>query len=189
MAHPDDSTESLHLITDDAMLVGAPLIHDFFDAKLTGRSTVVSPRGLPVAASDSTVAASKAVAAVGVNYHVVGIFGGQSSGKSTLLNYVFGTDFKTMDSQGGQHQTTKGAFLNKSSRGSNLFIVDFEGTDGVERGEDQSFERQLSLFALSITDTLIVNMWAKDVGRYNAANMALLRIVFEVNLQLFFPQR
>lgn len=133
--------------------------------------------------------------AVGVNYHVVGVFGGQSSGKSTLLNHLFGTTFQTLDESVRRGQTTKGAFVgsanstlegfSRSATESPLLVVDFEGTDGLERGEDQSFERQLSLFGLSIADTLIINMWAVDVGRFNAANLSLLRTIFEVNLQLF----
>eukprot|EP00758_Cryptobia_borreli_P009621 Tbor_TRINITY_DN5495_c1_g4::TRINITY_DN5495_c1_g4_i1::g.24266::m.24266 len=94
---------------------------------------------------------------IGLKYHVVGVFGGQSSGKSTLLNHVFGTVFKTMDAEGGRQQTTKGAFLAICSpddmessetphacdvmpKKNPILVVDFEGTDGVERGEDQSFE-------------------------------------------------
>lgn len=172
---------SVHLIGDDGELIPQQKLLEFFSSQL------VKP--------------NETVKDVGVQYHVVGVFGGQSSGKSTLLNEVFGTHFQTMDEELGRQQTTKGAFLaqyvpNKapseaeaegltSSGTPPLFIVDFEGTDGMERGEDQSFERQLSLFALSVVDTLIINMWAVDVGRYNAANMALLRTVFEVNLQLF----
>lgn len=41
-------------------------------------------------------------------------------------------------------------------------IMDLEGSDGRERGEDDtSFERQSALFALSAADVLLVNMWAK----------------------------
>eukprot|EP00744_Colponema_vietnamica_P004255 GILI01006392.1.p1 GENE.GILI01006392.1~~GILI01006392.1.p1 ORF type:complete len:991 (-),score=209.82 GILI01006392.1:130-2778(-) len=118
-----------------------------------------------------------------------------------------------MNAEEGRHQTTKGAFmsvttsepghldvpLNPAEGDSTvprpgrpalplkdpLLVVDFEGTDGAERGEDQSLERHLSLFALSIADTLIVNMWTTEVGRFNGANLSLLRTVFEVNLQLF----
>jgi hypothetical protein len=123
-------------------------------------------------------------------YRVVGVFGGQSSGKSTLLNLLFGTKFQTMvEEDSGRAQTTLGCFMgravNAKNAGQNLFVLDFEGTDGMERGEDQNFEKQLSLFALSVADTLIVNMWSTEVGRFNAANLALLRTVFEVNLQLF----
>jgi Root hair defective 3 GTP-binding protein (RHD3) len=40
--------------------------------------------------------------------------------------------------------------------------MDLEGSDGRERGEDDtSFERQSALFALSAADVLLVNMWAK----------------------------
>ena len=34
-------------------------------------------------------------------------------------------------------------------------------------------------FALVISEVLLVNMWMQDIGRYNAANLALLKIVFE----------
>lgn len=130
---------------------------------------------------------------IGINYHVVCIFGGQSSGKSTLLNELFGTSFQMLNSKVRRGQTTQGAFLGTPSpelnqdrsTSSPLLIMDLEGTDGIERGEDQSFERQLSLFGLSVADTLIINMWAVDVGRMNASNLSLLRTIFEVNLHLF----
>ncbi|CCW70536.1 unnamed protein product [Phytomonas sp. Hart1] len=133
---------------------------------------------------------------IGSNYHIVGVLGAQSSGKSTLLNHLFTTNFQMLDESVRRGQTTKGVFLSRSNIGpgvndsqvktsSPLLVVDFEGTDGLERGEDQSFERQLSLFALCMADTLILNMWAVDVGRFNAANMSLLRTIFEINLQLF----
>jgi protein SEY1 len=62
-----------------------------------------------------------------------------------------------------------------------------EGTDSKERGgeENLGFERKISLFALSMTEVLIVNMWHQDIGRYNASNYSLLKTVFELNLQLF----
>lgn len=154
---------------------------------------------------------SDALCRAGVNYHVVGIFGGQSGGKSTLMNCLFNTDFKTMDETKRRGQTTKGAFIARAESfasltsdneqigaaangkgndfvSSPLFVLDFEGTDGIERGENQIFERKLSLFGLSVADILVINMWAVDVGRFNAANMSLLRTIFEVNLQLFLHE-
>lgn len=180
----------LHIIDDAGSLVSLNEMYTFFESTLSGEP-----------ASPTSFQHIKATKACGVRYHVVGVFGGQSSGKSTLLNELFKTNFETMDEASGRHQTTKGAFMakfdqstdcgvdeeapTKENSSSALFVMDFEGTDGIERGEDQSFERQLSLFALSVADTLIINMWAVDVGRYNAANMSLLRTIFEVNLQLF----
>lgn len=63
--------------------------------------------------------------------------------------------------------------------------MDVEGTDGVERGSDQAFERQSALFVISLAKVLLVNLWFHDVGRYSAANMPLLEIIFELNLRLF----
>ena len=52
-----------------------------------------------------------------------------------------------------------------------------------ERGEDDtSFERQSSLFALAVADVLLVNMWAKDVGREAGSGKPLLKTIFQVRL-------
>lgn len=203
---------SLHIIDDDGHLQSEKRLAEF----------------LAVTAGTKAGNNEKILQAVGMNYHVVGVFGGQSSGKSTLLNRLFGTNFQTLDETVRRGQTTKGAFMATanealegfvaggdptaaasgntdaadaavgrssddeagagtvvSSAKAPLLVIDFEGTDGLERGEDQSFERHLSLFGLSVADTLIINMWAVDVGRFNAANLSLLRTIFEVNLQLF----
>lgn len=42
------------------------------------------------------------------NYKIISIVGSQSSGKSTLLNAVFNTDFQVLDANDGIRQTTKG---------------------------------------------------------------------------------
>jgi len=49
----------------------------------------------------------------------------------------------------------------------------------------QAFERKTSLFSLALSEVLLINMWTTDVGRHDAANYGLLKIVFELNLQLF----
>lgn len=67
----------------------------------------------------------------------------------------------------------------------NVMVMDVEGTDGRERGEDQDFERKSALFSLASSEVLIVNMWEHQIGLYNGANMGLLKTVFEVNLGLF----
>lgn len=130
------------------------------------------------------------------NYHVISVFGSQSSGKSTLLNVLFNTQFDTMDAQLKRQQTTKGIWLahthdinNNSGDHSPLkeeiFVLDVEGSDGAERGEDQDFERKAALFAISVSEVLIVNLWEQQIGLYQGNNMALLKTVFEVNLSLF----
>lgn len=130
----------------------------------------------------------------GFNYHIISVFGSQSTGKSTLLNYLFGTQFGVMSEQ-ERRQTTKGIWMSKNKRehsngegvamADNILVMDVEGTDGRERGEDQDFERKSALFALATSEVLIVNIWEHQVGLYQGANMGLLKTVFEVNLQLF----
>lgn len=98
-------------------------------------------------------------------------------------------------SEDERKQTTKGIWLSKNkkthastdskSMADNILIMDVEGTDGRERGEDQDFERKSALFALATSEVLIVNIWEHQVGLYQGANMGLLKVVFEVNLELF----
>src|SRR4051794_33643513 len=64
----------------------------------------------------------------------------------TLLNLLFGTQFVVMDSSLGRNQTTKGVWLGKSTTaGADLLILDVEGTDGRERGEEQKVRRTVCL--------------------------------------------
>ncbi|QSL64677.1 hypothetical protein MERGE_001979 [Pneumocystis wakefieldiae] len=123
----------------------------------------------------------------GIDYNVVAVLGSQSTGKSTLLNKLFSTCFSTMDSL-VRKQTTKGIFY-ILSRNTNILIMDVEGMDGRERGEDQDFERKSALFALAISDVIIINLWEHQIGLYQGANMGLLKTIFEVNLQLFQKNR
>ncbi|ODV77171.1 putative stress-related vesicular transport protein [Suhomyces tanzawaensis NRRL Y-17324] len=130
---------------------------------------------------------------VGNDYHIISVFGSQSTGKSTLLNRLFNTNFDVME-ESRRQQTTKGIWMavspevsTTSSKKSteNVFVMDVEGTDGRERGEDQDFERKAALFALATSEILIINIWETQVGLYQGANMGLLKTVFEVNLSLF----
>lgn len=83
-----------------------------------------------------------------------------------------------------------------------VMVMDVEGTDGRERGEDQvrpsshsfslyeltilqDFERKSALFSLASSEVMIINLWEHQVGLYQGANMGLLKTVFEVNLGLF----
>lgn len=106
-----------------------------------------------------------------------------------------------MDALGGRKQTTRGIWLapaaSSSGRGTStlslspppalpLLVLDLEGSDGRERGEDDAaFERRAALFALAVADAVVVNMWAKDVGREAGAGKPLLKTILHVNLKLF----
>ena len=113
------------------------------------------------------------------------IIGCQSTGKSTLLNFLFDTSFDTLDATKGRNQTTRGIHLSFNPDCKSL-VIDIEGTDSQVRGEDgQAFEHMSALFALAISDVLMVNMWTSEIGRYKAASVGLLKTIFEVNLKLF----
>ncbi|KAI9469940.1 MAG: RHD3/Sey1 [Benjaminiella poitrasii] len=127
------------------------------------------------------------LADAGFKYDVVAVFGSQSTGKSTLLNRLFGTSFDEMD-ENQRKQTTKGIWLSRG-RGMHVLVMDVEGTDGRERGEDQDFERKSALFSMATSEVIILNLWEHQVGLYQGANMGLLKTVFEVNLQLFQNQK
>ncbi|KAL0743708.1 hypothetical protein Bca4012_085221 [Brassica carinata] len=126
----------------------------------------------------------------GLSYAVVSIMGPQSSGKSTLLNHLFGTNFREMDAFRGRH-TTKGIWIARCAGIEPCTVVmDLEGTDGRERGEDDTaFEKQSALFALAVSDIVLINMWCHDIGREQAANKPLLKTVFQVMMRLFSPRK
>lgn len=127
----------------------------------------------------------------GLSYAIVAIIGSQSSGKSTLMNQTFHTNFEEMDAYNGRGQTTKGIWIAKCSDIDPFTIaMDFEGTDSNQRGEDDTaFEKQSTLFALEIADVVLINMWYKDIGLENAASRPLLKTVFQVMKRLFKPRK
>nr|XP_034891432.1 protein ROOT HAIR DEFECTIVE 3 homolog 2-like [Populus alba]TKR99392.1 protein ROOT HAIR DEFECTIVE 3-like 2-like [Populus alba] len=123
-----------------------------------------------------------------LSYAAVAIIGPQSSGKSTLLNQLFRTDFTMMDAYEGRGQTTQGIWIGKGI-GIEPFTIamDVEGSDSSERGQDgtTTFEKRSALFALAIADIVIINMWCHDIGREHAASRPLLKTVFEAMTRLF----
>ncbi|KAK8468833.1 hypothetical protein PHAVU_006G130800 [Phaseolus vulgaris] len=131
------------------------------------------------------------LASCGLSYAVVAIMGPQSSGKSTLMNHLFHTSFREMDAFRGRSQTTKGIWIAKCvGIEPSTIAMDLEGTDGRERGEDDTaFEKQSALFALAVSDIVLINMWCHDIGREQAANKPLLKTVFQVMMRLFSPRK
>ncbi|XP_021827145.1 protein ROOT HAIR DEFECTIVE 3-like [Prunus avium] len=127
---------------------------------------------------------------VGLSYLVVAIIGPQSSGKSTLLNHLFHTNFKEMDAYRGRSQTTKGIWVAKCPTNHPFTLVmDMEGTDGKQRGEDTAFEKQSTLFALAVADIVLINIWCHDIGREHASNVPLLNTAFQMMMRLFGPRK
>ena len=100
---------------------------------------------------------------------VLSIFGPQSSGKSTLLNYCFGCKFLT-----SAGRCTRGIYgslsrLSRPVNNSNNFLIrDTEGLDAIEREniKDTSaihFDRTMVLFCLSVSQVVIINVKG-DIG-------------------------
>lgn len=65
-------------------------------------------------------------------YHTISVIGSQSSGKSTLLNALFGTTFDELNRKKRIGQTTKGIWYSINSSDS-IMVVDVEGSDSNER--------------------------------------------------------
>ncbi|XP_070050191.1 protein ROOT HAIR DEFECTIVE 3-like isoform X2 [Nicotiana tomentosiformis] len=88
--------------------------------------------------------------------------------KSTLLNHLFYTNFREMDAFRGRSQTTKGIWIAKAVGIEPLTIVmDLEGTDGRERGEDDTtFKKQSALFALAVADVVLINIFGAFGDRF-----------------------
>ncbi|KAK1422516.1 hypothetical protein QVD17_25693 [Tagetes erecta] len=86
-----------------------------------------------------------------------------------------------MDADMGRTQTTQGIWIARCVGIEPCTIVmDIEGTDGQERGEDHTvFEKQSALFAMTVSDIVILNMWCHDMGCEHASNKPLLKTVFQ----------
>lgn len=152
---------------------------------------VVDPDGVYVGGLDVS-----SVSDAARNYRVVAVVGCQSGGKSTLLNATFGTSFPVLDApKSGRRRTTLGVWAAVAGAGSaaapraanpgriggppSVVVLDVEGADSRERGDGaKAFESRTALFALALSDVVVVNMWAHDIGRYSAANYELFETVF-----------
>ncbi|CDJ69606.1 Protein SEY1, related [Eimeria necatrix] len=157
------------------------------------------------------------LADVGFSFNVITILGSQSSGKSTLMNSLFGCSFQVMDAQKGYSQTTKGLWVGRdnlhgASSGNStsnsddnsggeskssdsltlqrpVLILDVEGLDSRERGDRrQTYENFFSLFALALADCLLVNISCSALGCHTGSGFGLLKTVMEANLELFMRQ-
>ncbi|CAG9335282.1 unnamed protein product [Blepharisma stoltei] len=85
------------------------------------------------------------------NLRVITIIGKQNSGKSYLINRIFGTRFDV-----AAHRCTDGIWLSLATLGGNLFlIIDSEGFFSAERTVQE--EIKLFLFLSAIADVTILN--------------------------------
>ncbi|CAN0016093.1 unnamed protein product, partial [Phaeothamnion confervicola] len=111
--------------------------------------------------------------------------GCQRSGKSTLLNALFGTDFPVLDASTpgpmALGRTTVGASEDgqTASDRQQLVLIDLEGMQGRERGAGAvDFDSRTALFAVIAADAVILNLWARDAVSPDDAGYVVLRSVF-----------
>ncbi|CAF2061557.1 unnamed protein product, partial [Rotaria magnacalcarata] len=101
---------------------------------------------------------------------VISVIGPQNSGKSTLLNYMFGTLFDVRD--GRCTRGIYGSFV-KTNRTDfeYILLIDTEGLLSIGR-EDPEFDRRIVLFCLAVSHIVLVNM----VGEVSTTLQSMLTL-------------
>ena len=89
---------------------------------------------------------------------VISVLGPQNSGKSTLLNFMFGCDFSVSD--GRCTRGIYGSFIKATGESAiefdYLLVLDTEGLQSIEKG-DREYDRKLILFAFAVSNIVILN--------------------------------
>lgn len=110
---------------------------------------------------------------------IVSVLGAQASGKSTLLNILFGTKFSVASRSTVATATTKGIFASSAISNDRIVALDVEGSDSRERGRGgRAFHSRLASFVTAVSDAIVINIWYHDLGRFDAAGYALLHDIF-----------
>lgn len=78
---------------------------------------------------DSASEGLRGFAQRGLEYGVVAVVGPQSSGKSSLLNALFGARFETMEASSGRSRTTRGVWMMEAPERPGVLLLDLQGTD------------------------------------------------------------
>ncbi|XP_042410208.1 protein ROOT HAIR DEFECTIVE 3-like [Zingiber officinale] len=127
----------------------------------------------------------------GLDYAVVSMLGKKQSGKSTLLNHLFGTDLYEINHLKERPLTTKGIWLAKCTNINTFTVVlDMQGADKKDSRQDGSeLEKQRITFALAVSDIVLINMWCHDIisTQELATDQCLLKTVFEIRDSILKP--
>ena len=118
---------------------------------------------------------------------VISVIGPQSSGKSTLLNFLFGCDFLT--STGRCTKGIYGSFVKLDDSNKELrkhydafLILDTEGLMAIHKSEETGFDKKIGLFCLAVSQLVIINVRGdihrdmKDLLSSCAASLHELRV-------------
>lgn len=98
---------------------------------------------------------------------VISVIGAQSSGKSTLLNYLFRCQFSTAPGR-----CTKGMYFNICEFDDKIiWLIDTEGLLSLS-AKHQFFDNRIATFVLSISNLIIIN----NKGELNTQMRDMLQI-------------
>ena len=117
--------------------------------------------------------------ATAIEYPVmIAILGPQASGKSTLANSLFDTEFPVAARTSVATSTTRGILVAHPPGRPEYVIFDVEGADARERGrEGKAFQARCASFVANIADVIVLNMWYHDTCRMDSAGYVLLKAV------------
>lgn len=115
------------------------------------------------------------------SFFVVAVAGPQASGKSTLANALFGTDFPVARSGVVGEATTRGILLSHVPHDhptKDTLVLDVEGADARARGRDaKAFAARCAALVTALADVVLVNMWYHDACRLDSAAYSLIRSI------------
>ncbi|CAF4833807.1 unnamed protein product, partial [Rotaria sp. Silwood1] len=116
--------------------------------------------------------------------YVVSVIGPQSTGKSTLLNMLFGSNF-----QMSAGRCTKGLyaslFKTDYPNAKTLIVLDTEGLMSVEKANEE-YDKKLTVFSMACSQIMLINL----NGEINAAMKKILTIsLFAANQLKIFKTR
>lgn len=111
---------------------------------------------------------------------LVAALGSQGSGRSTLVNSLFNTNFEVgVRGKIGQ-AITKGIVSDVCKEDPRICVLDVEAPDARERGKQgKIFARRCLNFVIDTCDVVLINIWSHDAARLDSVGYALLSSLFE----------
>jgi hypothetical protein len=154
--HPGENADSMYKYASAENQVSAPMPLLFEERKEDRSVIILNSQTLDSISSEPTSC-----------LHVIAITGSQSTGKSTLLNSVFGFKYPVMDSYNAGKMTC--GIDMAISHALKLACLDMEASDSCD--EDNSYiQRVISAFGLTVSNLLIYNIFVRDIRTVREVN-------------------
>ncbi|KAF6002227.1 hypothetical protein F1559_002956 [Cyanidiococcus yangmingshanensis] len=108
-------------------------------------------------------------------YRVIGCAGSPLSGKSTLLNELFGTHFSVSRVRATDRRrwSTRGISASLAANQETILVLEVDGGDGGASG--QQLQERCLRYICSVSDVVLCNVWYHDLGRYDSDPQWCLR--------------